>query len=62
MDKLNGIDETQLEYIQTEQGVKDFAKEHQFIAAYRVSAKEDIDISTAFSTLVREMLIQEINE
>ena len=27
-----------------------------------MSAKEDINISTAFSTLVREMLIKEINE
>lgn len=62
VDKLQGVDESKLEYIQTEDGVQDFAKEHQFIAAYRVSAKEDIEIATAFSTLVREMLIQEINE
>ena len=48
--------------LQTQEGIQKFADQNSFIAAYRVSAKEDINVSTAFSTLVREMLIKEINE
>lgn len=63
INKLDKLKENQeLEKIQTQDGLEQFAEQNSFIAAYRVSAKEDINISTAFSTLVREMLIKEINE
>ena len=60
LDRLTEND--QLEEYQTQEGLDKFAEQHNFIAAYRISAKEDINISTAFSTLVREMLIKEISE
>ena len=60
VDTVDTNDESNLDQLQTEQGIQEFAQQHGFIASYRVSAKEDINISTAFSTLTREMIIAEI--
>ena len=45
--------------LQTEEGMKDFASRNGFLESYQVSAKEDINISSAFSDLTREMIIAE---
>lgn len=42
--------------------MKEFAVQHGFFESYRVSAKEDINVSAAFSTLTREMIIAAIAE
>ena len=61
VDTIEGIDESQLDPLQTEEGMREFAQENGFFDSYRVSAREDINISTAFSTLTREMIISVIN-
>lgn len=60
VDMIDTVDESNLEYRQTENGIKEFANTHGFFESYRVSAKEDINVSHAFSTLTREMIIAEI--
>ncbi len=49
-----------LEKHQTKEWVDEFAAQHEFIAGYRVSAKDDVNVSAVFSALVRQMLIKEI--
>jgi hypothetical protein len=39
--------------------MRDFSNMNGFLESYRVSAKEDINISSAFSDLTREMIIAE---
>ena len=51
-----------LEDFQTQEYVDAFAQEHGFVGAFRVSAKTDLNISSAFSTLVRQMLIKAIKD
>ena len=60
IDKIEDIDESNLDYLQTETGIKEFAQQNGFFDSYRVSAKEDINVSTAFAVLTREMIIAAI--
>ena len=60
VDRIENIDEANLDYLQTEDGIREFAQQHEFFETYRTSAKEDINISTAFSVLTREMIIAAI--
>ena len=59
-DRIAETEDSDLEYLQTEMGLAEFANEHGFLKSYRVSAKENINIAEAFSILVREMIISTI--
>ena len=59
-DAINSVEESNLDYLQTENGIHEFAEQNGFFESYRVSAKEDINISNAFATLTREMIIAAI--
>ena len=59
-DRFENIDESQLDYLQTEEGIREFAQQNGFFDSYRVSAKADMNVSAAFSTLTREMIIAAI--
>jgi small GTP-binding protein len=51
-----------LENHQTKEWVDEFASSNNFIGGHRVSAKDDLNVSSIFSMLVRQMLIKEISE
>ena len=61
VDVIEDVDESNLDYLQTDAGIREFAQQNGFFDSYRVSAKEDINVSTAFSTLTREMIIAAIS-
>jgi len=60
VDMIDQSDESSLDYLQTDNGIREFANQHGFLESFRVSAKEDINVSTAFSNLTREMIISEL--
>ena len=65
LNKLDSLDDVPAEdqdYLTTEDGLAKFAEDHGFFESFRVSAKENINIFDAFSTLTREMIIAAINE
>ena len=51
---------TETPFNQTDDGIREFAMNNGFFDSYRVSAKEDINIAAAFSSLTREMIIAAI--
>jgi hypothetical protein len=57
---IDTTDESNLDYLQTENGIREFAVQNGFLESFRVSAKEDINVSTAFANLTREMIIAEL--
>ena len=60
VEEVVDIDDSNLEYLQTDIGIVKFAQQNGFINGFRVSAKEDINVSDAFSTLTREMILNQI--
>lgn len=60
VDMIDQSDESSLDYLQTDNGIREFANQHGFLESFRVSAKEDINVSTAFANLTREMIISEL--
>ena len=49
-----------LEDYMTQEWLDEFAEEQGFIGAFRVSAKEDINITDSFSALTKQMIMKEI--
>ena len=60
VEEVVDTDDSNLEYLQTDIGIVKFAQQNGFINGFRVSAKEDINVSDAFSTLTREMILNQI--
>lgn len=55
--KLDRLDELgQIQPFQTPEFLKDFAKKHNFIGAYQVSAKSDTNLKESMDTLLKSIL------